>query len=103
MSNIIKITSKEQFDQIIAREKNVFVDFNAQWCGPCKMLAPFVHQLAEETQGVTFLDVDVDSNSDLALEYQIMSIPALMMFKDGKIANKHTGFMAKNQLTEFVK
>ncbi|WP_026389595.1 thioredoxin [[Acholeplasma] multilocale] len=102
MAEMIKVTSKAQFEELV-KEGNVMVDFNATWCGPCKMLMPLVKELAAKTEDVKFLDVDVDLNQDIAVEFQIMSIPSLMMFKDGQQAKKHVGFMAPNQLEEFVK
>ena len=80
----------------------VFVDFYADWCGPCKMLAPFVEEASEQVSDVTFLKVNVDSEPELASEFGIMSIPTLMIFKNGKLVAKDMGFKPLNQLLHFI-
>ncbi|ATZ16752.1 thioredoxin [Williamsoniiplasma luminosum] len=103
MSKIIQITSKTQFDEVIANNAKVLVDFKAEWCGPCKMLNPIIEQLAEQEKNVAVVQVDVDKNQDLALEYKIMSIPAIMVYENQKVKSQHTGFMPLNKLQEMVK
>lgn len=87
-----------------AKEKNLaFIDFSAQWCGPCKMLAPVVDELAEELQGeVSFYNVDVDENPALAQQYSIMNIPALVLLKNGEKAGMTVGFQPKEELKAFI-
>lgn len=79
-----------------------FVDFYADWCGPCKMLAPFVEEASEEITDVKFLKVNVDTDEDLAREFGVMSIPTLLMFKDGQLVAKELGFKPLNQLILFI-
>lgn len=79
------------------------VDFSAVWCGPCKMLAPVLEELSEEMAGkVDFYKVDVDENSQLAMEYRIMNIPALVLLKDGQQVDMTVGFQPKGSLKSFI-
>ena len=82
--------------------RSVFVDFYADWCGPCKMLAPVVEQIAEEVKDVVFVKVNVDTTPDIASRYGIMSIPTLIAFKDGQIAGTSVGFQPKEALMSVV-
>jgi len=80
----------------------VVVDFFATWCGPCQMLAPVLEQLDKET-GVKIVKIDVDEIPDLARQFRVMSIPTLMLFKDGKPVKRELGFMPIERLKEFIK
>ena len=84
----------DQFDQVVLKSsKAVLVDFFAEWCGPCKMAAPILDTLAEEYKAtVHIVKVDVDSNQDIAQEYGVMSIPTVILFKDGKEIDRQIGF-----------
>ena len=79
-----------------------FVDFYSDWCGPCKMLAPFVEEASEQLTDVKFLKVNVDQEPELSGEFGIMSIPTLLIFKDGKLVAKDMGFKPLNQLISFI-
>ena len=80
----------------------VLVDFFATWCGPCKMQSPIIDSLKEERSDIKVLKVDVDKEEDVARTYGIMSIPTLMLFKDGKEVAKNVGFMPKEVLTNWI-
>ena len=84
------------------KEGLVLVDFFADWCGPCQMLAPNLEQLSNE-DGVKIVKINVDDIPDLARQFRIMSIPTLMVFKDGKFVKKELGFMPIERLREFIK
>ena len=89
------------FEKIIA-EKAVLVDFYADWCGPCQMLAPVLEDLEKETS-MKIVKINVDEIPDLARQFRIMSIPTLMLFKDGKFVKKELGYMPIERLREFIK
>lgn len=97
-----KVTT-QNFDQTITSNKTVLVDFFATWCGPCKMLAPVVEQFAESETNVKVVKVDVDEEPDLAMRFGISSIPTLLVFKDGKLADKQIGYRSLEQLKQMVK
>ena len=89
------LENKEQFDELI--KDKVLVDFYADWCGPCKMLAPNLEKL-----DYNILKVDVDKFQDLAISYGVMSVPTLILFKDGKEVNKSIGYLDIDELKEMV-
>lgn len=93
---------KNNLKEIIESNKIVVVDFFANWCGPCKMLSPVIEDLSNEMTNVTFLKVNVDNFNEIASEFQIMSIPAIIIFKDGKVVGKSVGFQTKDALKKFI-
>ncbi len=97
-------TSDENFEtEVLKADGPVLVDFWAEWCGPCKMIAPVLDQVAEQYgDKLTIAKVDVDTNRDIAMQYSVRSIPTLMIFKDGEVQNTKMGAMSKGQLTEFI-
>jgi len=91
----------EDFNQII-NSGLTLVDFYAEWCGPCKMLGPVIEEVASELSDVQVIKVNVDEHSDIAQKYGVMSIPTLIVFKDGKEVDKSVGFMPKEDMIEFI-
>ena len=99
----IELNSANFEAEVLKSDKPVLVDFWAPWCGPCRMLAPILSQIAEEKADVLKVGkVNVDEDADLAAKYGISSIPALFLFKDGKVVAQTVGFMQKAQLERFV-
>ena len=95
------IDSVKEFDEIIAEGK-VLVDFFAVWCGPCKMIVPVLEEIADERDDVIIVKVDVDETPDLARRYGIMSIPTLLLFRDGQLVSKTMGYQDKDSLNDFI-
>ena len=92
------------FDEIIKKNKLVFVDFWADWCGPCRALAPTVVELAKEYSGKVLVGkLDVDENPATAERFQVFSIPTMIIFKDGTEAERLVGLCPKNRITETLK
>ena len=101
--NIIHIGSEEAFDKLITGDVPVLVDFWATWCGPCRMIAPIVEELAGEyADKVIVAKVDVDEQGELAQRYRIMNIPTLMLFKQGQLVDKAIGARPKAALEQML-
>ena len=98
---MVKVINQAEFDEVKNSELAV-VDFSAVWCGPCKMVAPVLEQLSEELTDVSFYNVDVDKNMDLAQEYKITNIPAILVMKKGQVVNSQVGFAPKEVLAEVL-
>ncbi|EOM75668.1 thioredoxin [Rhodococcus rhodnii] len=99
MSNTVKITDASFKDDVLASDKPVLVDFWATWCGPCKMIAPVLEEIAgEHSEKLTVAKLDIDENPEAAREFQVMSIPTLILFKDGKPINTVVGTKGKAAL-----
>lgn len=100
---MVKKISQDEFNSEVANGLAI-VDFSAEWCGPCKMLAPVLEQVSEELSGqAKFFNVDTDENPDLAREYRIMNIPAIVVLKDGKAIGMEVGFKPKDLMLEALK
>ena len=95
--SVIAVT-KQNFDEIIKTDKPVLLDFYADWCGPCRMVAPIVHEIAEENDNVVVAKINVDNEPDLAMKFEVMSIPTLVVMKNGEEVKRATGARAKPQI-----
>ena len=92
----------QNFEDIVSGDKPVLVDFWAEWCGPCRMVAPVLDQLADENDGVVIGKVNVDQNQDLAVKFGVQSIPTFVLFKDGEVADRMMGAMPKSAFENFL-
>ncbi len=90
--------NKDNFAEIINTDKKVLIDFYATWCGPCRMVSPIVDEIAEEHPEFVVAKVDVDQNPELSAEFGVMSIPTLVIIKDGKVINQSAGARPKAQI-----
>ena len=98
---ILHVT-KENFEELLKAEKPVLLDFYADWCGPCRMIAPIVEEIANERDDVIVGKVNVDEQGELAQAYDVMSIPTLIVLKDGKVANQATGARPKAAILALI-
>lgn len=99
----VVLTSENFEEEVIKSDKPVLVDFWATWCGPCRMIAPIVEQIAEENADIKVCKVDVDDQPELTSSFGIQSIPTLIVFKNGEIANKAVGARSKEAILEMLK
>ena len=103
-SETIKHVTDDTFDvDVLKSDKPVLVDYWAEWCGPCKMIAPILDEVSKDYGGrLQVAKMNVDENSKVPAEFGIRGIPTLMLFKGGELAAKHTGALSKSQLTAFL-
>ena len=99
---ILHITKDNYEELVLKAEKTVLLDFWATWCGPCRMVAPIVEQIAEEFHDVLVGKIDVDTEMELAASFRIVSIPTLIVMKDGKVANTAVGYRPKADILKLL-
>ena len=100
---ILEVTSKNFEQEVLKSEKPVLIDFYATWCGPCKMLSPIVEEVAAENEDIKVVKIDIDKEQNIAVQYEIMSIPTLVVIKDGKEVNRSVGVIGKSDILQLLK
>ena len=100
--SVKNITTENFNEEVLNSEKTVLADFWAAWCGPCRMLSPIVDQVAEERQDIKVVKINIDEQGDLATKYGVMSIPTLMVFKNGQLKQTSVGLIQKEPINELV-
>ena len=99
---IVKV-NKDNFEDVVLKSKvPVLVDFNADWCGPCRMLSPILDELASERADYKIVSINIDDEDELAEEYNVESIPCLVFFKDGKEVNRSVGLKSKDAIESMM-
>ena len=100
--SMITVT-QENFEELVLRsDKKVLLDFWATWCGPCRMVAPILEEIAAEREDILVGKIDVDSEMELAVRFGIVSIPTLIVMKNGEMANKAVGYMPKAEILKLL-
>lgn len=99
----VRNITKENFEaEVMQSEQVVLLDFFASWCGPCRMVAPIIDEIAEENTDIRVGKVDVDAETELAAKFQVYSIPTLVVMKDGKVVTQSTGAKTKTQILDML-
>ena len=101
--SVLELTVENFEQEVLQSDKPVLIDFWATWCGPCRMIAPALEQIAEENPDIKVCKVDVDKDPQLAIRYQVSSIPLLLAFRDGQVVNQALGVRSKEQILALLK
>ena len=99
---VIEVTNENFENEVLKSDKPVLADFNAEWCGPCQMMRPILDEFAAESDAYKIVSIDIDNEDALASEYEISSIPCLVVFKDGKEITRNVGLQSKKKLAKML-
>ena len=102
MSEIIEVTGKNFGDEVLSSDRDVLVDFNASWCGPCRMLRPVIEEIARENPDLKVVSVNIDEEDILAEDYDVSSIPCLVLFRNGKEVTRGVGYRPKDDILGMI-
>lgn len=102
--SVLKLTGENFEEEVLKNEGTVLVDFYADWCGPCRMMAPIIENIGRELEGkITVAKINIDDNQDIAMKYQIMSIPTMIIFKNGEPRKTFVGVRDKDEIMKELK
>ena len=96
--NVLKITNSNFNEEVLSSDKTTIVDFYADWCGPCKMMSPIIDKIAEENDNIKVVKINVDEAQDVAMKYNVMSIPTIIVFKNGMEYKRFVGVTSKSEI-----
>ena len=99
---VINVTKNNFNEEVLSSSKPVLIDFNANWCGPCRMLGPILEEISNETDDVKIVSVNIDNEEDLARQYGVMSIPCLVLIENGQEKRRNVGLMPKDDVKRFI-
>lgn len=102
-ANVVEVTSQNFEEEVLKSDKPVLIDFYAEWCGPCKLLSPTVEEISNENENVKFVKIDVDKSEDIAMKYEIMAMPTLVLIQDGEEKDRVVGLVDKSTILDFIK
>ena len=101
-TSIIEVTSQNFEEIVLKSEQTVLIDFYATWCGPCKMLSPIIEEIAKEKDAVKFVRIDIDKAEDIAMQYQVRSIPTLVLIQGGRETDRRIGLAEKSDIVKWI-
>ena len=96
------IGTSDNFDEEVLKAERVIIDFNAEWCGPCRMLGPILESVAKDLKKTKVVSINVDDEEDLATTYNVFTIPCLVLLENGKEIKRNVGLMSKEDLIKFI-
>ena len=99
---VITVTKDNFEEEVLKSSLPVLIDFNADWCGPCRMIRPMLDDIAANNDNIKIVSINIDDEDELADKYEVSSIPCLVLIKDGKEVNRNVGLIAKDQLESFI-
>lgn len=100
--SIVNVNNDNFKEEVLDSKIKVLVDFNAEWCGPCKMIGPILEEISNENNNTKIVSINVDDNSDLAREYNVFSIPCLVLIENGKEIKRSVGLISKDQINDLI-
>ena len=100
--SVIEVTKENFKTEVLKSDKKVLADFNADWCGPCKMLRPIIDELAEEKDNVKIVSINIDNEDELAEKYNVSSIPCLVLFENGEESRRSIGLIPKEEIENII-
>ena len=100
--SVIEINGNNFESEVLNSDKVVLADFNAQWCGPCKMLKPIIDSIADERKDIKVVSIDIDEEDELAEKYEVFSIPCVVVFKNGEEVRRSVGFKQKQEILNLI-